>query len=123
MVRVCKVWEPHLVRREFILSMDHLALKQINGTTNTNRMHAWWFAYQQKFQFTIKRKAGKLNQVADAFSRSSLLTILSSTITAFDSYKDEEDFSICWKLCTQEQPPLGFNLEEGFIFKDNRLCI
>lgn len=86
-----------LFQREFILSTDHLALKQVNGTSNTNRMHARWISFLQKFEFTINHKSGKQNQVADALSRGcSLLTIRRTTVTAFDTirgaYLEDEDF-------------------------------
>lgn len=29
--RACKVWEPYLLHNEFVLSTDHMALKEING--------------------------------------------------------------------------------------------
>lgn len=35
-VRACKVLDPYLIQREFIISTDHLALKDITGLSNTN---------------------------------------------------------------------------------------
>lgn len=91
-------------------------------------MHARWFSYLQRFNFTIKHKQGQSNKVADALSRrTSLLTIMRTTITAFDAIKDsyemDEDFSEVWKKCkTGEQVP-RFKVENGFSFKENRSCI
>ena len=52
-------------------------------------MMARWYSYLQRFNFVIKYKSGKLNRVADALSkRSTLLTMLSTQITEFDSLKE-----------------------------------
>lgn len=53
-----------------------------------------------------------------------------STITAFDAiksaYEDDDDFSEAWKECRTEtggKSVKGFKIENGFLFKNNRLCI
>jgi len=67
--RACKVWEPYLLNKEFVVSTDHMALKQINGDSYTNKMHARWLSYLQRFDFSMKHRSGKSNKVADVLSR------------------------------------------------------
>lgn len=53
--------------------------------------------YLQKFDFIIKHRSGQTNNVADALSRRrTIMTVLRTTVTAFDTikdtYKEDEDF-------------------------------
>lgn len=67
----------------------HLSLKQINGTSNANRMHRRWFSYLQRFVFSIKHRLGSSNKVADTLSRrNSVITIMRLKVTSFDEIKD-----------------------------------
>lgn len=47
--------------------------------------------------------------------------------TAFDTitdlYRDNEDFVAIWKQCQGDSAPQGFKILEGFLFKENQLCI
>lgn len=49
------------------------------------------------------------------------------TVKAFDVikdlYKDDEDFAEPWRQCSENHPPVGFKIQEGFLFRENRLCI
>ena len=68
-VRTLKHWEHYLIQREFVLYMDHQALKHINSQVSINRMHARWVAYIQRFHFTLKHKSGVTNNVVVALNR------------------------------------------------------
>lgn len=91
-------------------------------------MHARWFSFLQCFDFTTRNIPEQHNKVADALSRrTSLLTIIRTTVTAFDTMKDsyegDGDFSELWKQCKLGEQVPGFKQEKGILFKENRLCI
>ncbi|KAL5578999.1 hypothetical protein UlMin_011441 [Ulmus minor] len=91
-------------------------------------MIAHWVSFIQKFSFSIKHKSRKSNQVANALSRrATLLTTLSHYVVAFDSLKDtyatDEDFAGIWLKCSRKEDVGDFTITQGFLFKNNRLCI
>jgi len=126
--RALKVWEHYLVQREFILFSDHHALQFINNKNSVNRMHARWVSFIQRFTFSLKHKAGKLNKVADALSRRvALLLTMRAEIIGFDClkelYAEDEDFGNSWAQCLQGFPHKGMHIQEGYLFRGNQLCI
>lgn len=115
------------MQREFIIHSDHLALKQLNTPITTNR-HARWYAYLQRFVFTIQHRPGEKNKVAGALSRRAhTLTVLQVSVPALDCvkelYSEDEDFKVEWTKCWSGKKDSRFNLQEGFLFFDNRPCI
>ncbi|XP_042954672.1 uncharacterized protein LOC122291092 [Carya illinoinensis] len=84
-----KHWRHYLVQKEFILFIDHEALKYINGQHKLSRRHAKWVAYLQEFTFTLRHQTGSLNRVADALSRRTLLlTTMSTKVAGFETFTD-----------------------------------
>ena len=128
-VRSLYHWEPYLIQQEFTLNRDHQALKYLQNSAKPNRMHARWIAYIQRFMFSIKHKSGQTNKVADALSRrASLLIVVKQEVSGFEYlkelYAEDEDFQDEWAKCTADPPELGkFQLLEGFLFFEDRLCI
>jgi hypothetical protein len=120
-------WNHYLLSKEFILHSDHEAFKYFNSQQKLNKRHAKWSEFLQAYSFSIKHKAIKLNQVADALSRRhSLLNAIQVQVLGFDVikglYKDDPDFGYAWKKCSNG---LGnhFLMQDGFLFKNNHLCI
>lgn len=68
LVQAFKHWSWYLVYNEFILYLDHEALKHLNSQDKLSLRHARWVAYVQQFSFLIKHKYGVLNKVADVIS-------------------------------------------------------
>ncbi|GKC94625.1 putative CCCH-type zinc finger family protein, partial [Tanacetum coccineum] len=126
-VHSLEYWRHYLVSKEFILYSDHEALKYINGQHKLKPRHAKWVEFLQAYSFSIRHKAGALNKVADALSRKqALLSTMQVQIVGFEIFKelygDDPDFIVIWKKC-QDQPYQRFVLQDGFVFKENRLCI
>jgi hypothetical protein len=120
-------WSHHLLHKEFILHFDHEALKYLSSQQKLIKQHAKWSEFLQAYSFSIKHKSGKLNQVADALSRRhSLLNTMQVQVLGFEVvkelYKDDPDFGNAWKECSNG-PNNHFLLLDGFLFKDNHLCI
>ena len=74
-----------------------------------------------------KYKAGKAYIVADALSRRyHLLAILEAKVLGFEMikplYLEDPDFKDLYAECTQG-PQGPFYIKDGFLFKNNRLCI
>ena len=126
-VRSLEYWRHYLVSKDFILYSDHEARKYINGQHKLKSRHAKWVEFLQAYSFSIRHKAGALNKVADALSRKqALISTMQVQIVGFEIFKelygDDPDFAVIWKKC-QYQPYQQFVLQDGFLFKENRLCI
>ena len=75
----------------------------------------------------VKRKAGVTNRVADALSRqTNLLTTMQLEVLWFDSFKDLLDTNPYFSpilVAVRAGERIDFLVHEGFLFKDNQLCI
>ncbi|XP_026438059.1 uncharacterized protein LOC113336623 [Papaver somniferum] len=100
-VQALKQWRTYLVHREFVITIDNHALKYLQTSAKVN--HA------------LSR-------------RRHLLAIIRNESFAFDYieeiYAEDDDFKTLWEQCS----PLvhGFDdflIQDGFLFKGNRLCI
>lgn len=122
-VRALDHWAHYLRPKPFILHSDHEALKYINGQQKLNHRHAKWVEFLQSFTFSSKYKDGKSNVVADALSRRSyLLAVVDARIIGFEQLKSQyaadPDFAMMF-----EHPTKSYVVHDGFLFKENRLCI
>jgi len=103
-VQCLEHWSHYLVASEFILHLDHEALKYIQGQQKLNSCHAKWVEFLQSFHFTIRHKSGKLNEGAAALSRRHLLLFqLDALILGFEHlkslYSDAEHLGDLYSVC------------------------
>ena len=103
-VRSLEYWHHYLISKEFVLYSDHEALKYINEQHKLKPRHAKWVELLQAFSFSIKHKAGVLNNVADALSRRyALVSTMKVRVVGFEVlkelYEEDEDFGEVWREC------------------------
>ena len=126
-VKALETWSHYLKVQPFILHPDHESLKHINGQSKLNSRHDKWVEFLQSFTFSANYKAGKANIVVEALSRRChLLAILEAKILGFEMvkplYLEDPDLGDLYTECTQG-PRGPFYIQDGFLFKGNRLCI
>nr|XP_010910238.1 uncharacterized protein LOC105036174 [Elaeis guineensis] len=112
---------------EFVLYSDHEALKYINGQHKLSNRHAKLGEFFQAYTFMIKHKSGTQNQVTNALSRRcGLLSLMQVKVLRFEAikelYKEDLNFSKVWSKCSKGAWK-DFLLQDGYLFKNNRLCI
>ncbi|WVZ71795.1 LOW QUALITY PROTEIN: hypothetical protein U9M48_020334 [Paspalum notatum var. saurae] len=119
----------YLLPKEFIVYTDHQSLKHFKNQKHMDRMLARWTAYLQRFNYLIIHKSGATNRVADALSRRGCLLIsfeaeLPGMEQINNLYENDDDFGQVWFKHLQGQP-LGeeYVVQDGYLFKNDRLCI
>ncbi|XP_073056978.1 uncharacterized protein [Primulina eburnea] len=127
LVRTLEMWQHYLRPKEFVIRTDHESLKYLKGQQKLNKRHAKWVAFIGTFPYIIKYKQGKDNVVADTLSRRYvLISTLESKILGFEHMKElyllDEDFKEIFETC-MHGPHDKFYLHNGFLFREDRLCI
>ena len=106
---------------------DHESIKYLKSQSKLNKIHAKWVEFLEQFSYVIKHKQGKINVVADAFSRRyTLLNVLDVQHLGFDHtkelYNDDLDFSLIYQECSKGGHK-DFFIQNGFLFKGKKLCV
>jgi hypothetical protein len=122
-----------LLPKEFVLFTDHKALQYINNQGKLNQKHSKWVEFLQSYMFVLKHRSGKSNKVVDALSqRTVLLNTMSVVVVSLECvkglYEEDADFAEAWKACKEpwsldQTPFLDYHIQEGFLFKNQQLCI
>ena len=93
-----------------------------------NRRHAKWVEFIETFPYVIKHKKGKENVIADALSRRyTMLSQLDFKIFGLETIKDQyvhdADFKDVMQNCKEGRMWNKFVVNDGFVFRANKLCI
>jgi transposase InsO family protein len=128
LVRTLETWQHYLWPKEFVIHSDHESLKHIRSQGKLNRRHAKWVEFIESFPYVIKHKKGKENVIADALSRRyTLLTQLDYKIfglqTIKEQYIHDNDFKDVFLHCREGKAWNKFVVNDGFVFRANKLCI
>jgi transposase InsO family protein len=128
LVRTLETWQHYLWPKEFVIHSDHESLKHIRSQAKLNRRHAKWVEFIESFPYVIKHKKGKDNVIADALSRRyTLLSQLDFRIfgleTIKEQYEHDADFKDVLQHCKEGRTWNKFVINDGFVFRANKLCI
>ncbi|XP_073353713.1 uncharacterized protein [Aegilops tauschii subsp. strangulata] len=98
------------------------------GQAKLNRRHAKWVEFIETFPYVIKHKKGKENVIADALSRRyTMLSQLDFKIFGLETIKDQyvhdADFKDVLQNCKEGRTWNKFVVNDGFVFRANKLCI
>jgi len=99
----------------------------MRGQGKLNRRHVKWVEFIETFPYVIKYKQGKENIVADALLRwYVLLHTMNTRLLGFEYvkelYDNDSDFAEIYNACGHSA--FGkFYLMDGYLFKENRLCV
>ncbi|XP_074288660.1 uncharacterized protein LOC141613814 [Silene latifolia] len=97
--------------------------KEFYAIQKLNIRHAKWVEFLQSFTFSSKYKTGNSNIVADALSRRHCLLVeLDARLLGFEHIK--ELYKADPAFAKEVIEPTGlYTMQDGFLFKGNRLCI
>ena len=128
LVRTLETWQHYLWPKEFVIHSDHESLKHIHSQGKLNRRHAKWVEFIEYFPYVIKHKKGQENVIVDALSRRyTLLTQLDYKIFGLDTikaqYANDDDFKEVLLHCKDGKAWNKFFVNDGFVFRANKLCI
>ena len=128
LVRTLETWQHYLWPKEFVIHSDHESLKHIKSQAKLNRRHAKWVEFIETFPYVIKHKKGKDNVIADALSRRyTMLSQLDFKIFGLETIKDQyvhdADFKDVLENCREGRTWNKFIINNGFVFRANKLCI
>ena len=103
-------------------------MKHIKSQAKLNRRHAKWVEFIETFPYVIKHKKGKDNVIADAFShRYTTLSQLDFKIFGLETikyqYVHDADFKDVMHNCKEGRMWNKFVVNDGFVFRANKLCI
>ncbi|MGI4292149.1 hypothetical protein ACR2WS_26585, partial [Klebsiella pneumoniae] len=102
--------------------------RSIPTQAKLNRRHAKWVEFIETFPYVIKHKKGKENVIIDALShRYTMLSQLDFKIFGLETIKDQyvhdADFKDVMQNCKEGRMWNKFVVNDGFVFRANKLCI
>ena len=113
--------------KEFVIHSYHESLKYLKGQGKLNSRHAKCVEFIETFLYEIKYNQGKENIVANALSRRYILLNPMNTRLLGSQYMKElhdNDFNFTEIYNNCGHSAFGkFYLMDGYLFKENRLCV
>ena len=97
-MKALKTWEHCLTAKDFLLYIDHQALKYLSTHKQIRSyMHVRWSSYIEKFPYKLVHRSRQENRMVDALSRRvALMRTLSLEIVGLETleklYADDDDF-------------------------------
>ena len=131
-VHAIRLWRMYLEGRRFTVITDHASLEYIKTQNNLSRRQARWLETLQANDFEVKYRPGKTNVVADALSRQSHLSAITTLTTRLadnqifeEGYKKDKYFA---PICETLQHPDEASEKEkaqarNFEWKNNRIYL
>ena len=103
-------------------------MKHIRSQGKLNRRHAKWVEFIETFPYVIKHKKGKENVIVDALSRRyTMLSQLDFKIFGLETikhqYVHDVEFKDVLQNCKEGRTWNKFVVNDGFVFRSNKLCI
>jgi hypothetical protein len=134
-VHALKMWRHYLLRRIFVLMIDHCGLRHLFDQPKINTRKARWMSLLSEFDFKIKHIKGKESRVVDALSRSikmiHLAEVRTCEMNVRERVRNSQETYAFFKTVTsylrQEPTRIRYEgyqmLEEGLLTYKNRLYI
>ena len=84
--------------------------------------------YVEVHFFFLKHKTGQQKKIADVLSRRAILLVTQlNKVINFEClkelYAEDEDFTHIWDRCNNHHNAEDFLIQDGYLFKDNQLCV
>ena len=130
LVQAVRHWRPYLWGRQFIVRIDHYALKFLLDQRLSIVPQHQWVSKLFGFDFTIEYRSGTLNVVADALSRRGMDDLVLHAITEpsfqlFDDLRrelqlDDDLRALRDSIVAKRGEP--WRLADGLIMRGARVC-
>ena len=119
-----------MLPQEFVLYLDHQAIKYLHSQRKLSSKHARWVEFLQEYTFVLNHRAGVENKFADALSRVvAVLQSISVHVVGFDRLRDEYitclDFSIIFQGVRNDDHSdcVDFLIRDSYLFRGSNICI
>jgi hypothetical protein len=111
-IRAVQFWRPELTATNFTIVTDHEAIKYYTTKRVLTARQARWAQIMSEFDYIIRYRPGKMNTIADALSRKSLISETEAAKRA------EEKWGV---VIEPSRIPEGEEIMEDVIFKPKRI--
>ncbi|KAE8726631.1 hypothetical protein F3Y22_tig00006570pilonHSYRG00070 [Hibiscus syriacus] len=107
-------WRQYLVGRKFVIITDQRSMRELNQQTIQTPEQQRWLSKLIGYDFKIHYRSGKLNNVADALSRESAITLMAFSRPLFGIFYD---------IRAASRTDVRFNIFEQVFSKDKLILM